>query len=136
MTWHLKDRDLEEKLIAIDSNFCVRLHNTCEREFRDEKDENQKVDVLFSTSNQLLGRLYFKRKMIEDVPEYDPNNWNEYPAVTPPEGVLMRIEASYEGDIYRQCAIFKNGIWKHEENGDAAWCLLGKVKRFRPWSED
>ena len=136
MTWHLKDRELEKQLIAIDSNFCVRLHNTCEREFRDEKDENKQVDVLFSTSNQLLGRLYFKRKMIEDVPEYDPNKWNEYPDVTPPEGILMRVETVCGKCAYKKCAIFDEGTWKNEREGKPTGLLLGEVKRFRPWSED
>ena len=136
MTWHLKDRDLEEKLIAIDSNFCVRLHNTCEREFRDEKDENLKVDVLFSSDHCLLGRLYFKRKVLEDIQEYDPNKWNEYPKVTPPEGVVMRVVSNFGLYAYRKCAIFDDGTWKNEREGKPTGLLLGEVKRFRPWSED
>ena len=137
MTWHLKDRELEEKLIAIDSNFCVRLHNTCECEFRDEKDEKQKVYVLFSSDNCLLGRLYFKRKVLEDVPEYDPNKWNEYPAVTPPEGIPMRVEIDTLADeVRRDCAIYKNGRWFSEFGGKANYKIAGPVRRYRPWSED
>lgn len=131
MTWHLKDRELEEKLIAIDSNFCVRLHNTCERSFRDEKDENKQVDVLFSSSNHLLGRLYFKRKVLEDIPEYDPSNWNEYPAVTPPEGILMRVET----DRFRDCAIFKDGYWQSELFGEPNGRFQAEVECFRPWDD-
>lgn len=131
MTWHLKDRELEEKLIAIDSNFCVRLHNTCERKFRDEKDEKQKVYVLFSSDNCFLGRLYFKRKVLEDVPEYDPNKWNEYPAVTPPEGILMRVET----DRFRDCAIFKDGYWQSELFGEPNGRFQAEVECFRPWDD-
>ena len=135
MTWHLKDRKLERQFLAIDSGFLEKLNEACEK-LDTNKDGDFPEYTPFAIVLDNGMKLFSFGSYVEKCPEYDPNNWNEYPAVTPPEGVLMRIEASYEGDIYRQCAIFKNGIWKHEENGDAAWCLLGKVKRFRPWSED
>lgn len=72
--------------------------------------------------------------------EYDPDDWNSYPDVTPPEGVLMRVELeTSEGDVYRKCAIFENGNWwkVNESNGKASCIAIeiagGKVKRFRPW---
>lgn len=77
-------------------------------------------------------------KDIEPYIEYDPKDWNNYPDVTPPEGELMRVEVEYpEGDVLRQCAIFEDGIWWNEENGNSnaneVEYLSAKVKRFRPW---
>lgn len=75
---------------------------------------------------------------LEIVKEYNPNDWNDYPDVTPLEGELMRVEVEYpEGDVLRQCAIFEDGIWWNEENGNPnaneVEYLSAKVKRFRPW---
>lgn len=72
---------------------------------------------------------------------YDPDNWNNYPEVMPPEGVLMRAEVSWYGRIHRVCAIFEKGGWRSTKNGKAAIAACGgcyeltfdDVKRFRPW---
>ena len=72
---------------------------------------------------------------IEQFLEYNPNDWNVFPDVTPPEGVLMRVEVenSY-GEVSRECAIFQVGVWWKEECGQAiVEFYKRKVKRFRPW---
>lgn len=84
--------------------------------------------------------VFVRPEAVEVIPEYTPDDWNSYPDVTPPEGVLMRVELeTSEGDVYRKCAIFENGNWwkVNESNGKAS-CIaieiaVGKVKRFRPW---
>lgn len=71
---------------------------------------------------------------LEVVKEYRPNEWNSYPDVTPPEGVLMRVEFEFEGILRRNCAIFENGAWRITENGKASYAVtLDDVKRYRPW---
>lgn len=71
---------------------------------------------------------------LEIVKEYNPNDWNDYPDVTPPEGVLMRVEFEFEGILRRNCAIFENGAWRITENGKASYAVtLDDVKRYRPW---
>ena len=70
---------------------------------------------------------------------YNPNNWNNYPEVTPPEGVWMRVEAQRvsTGEISRVCAIFRDGRWHLTEQGTAVdlveFAGTKKVKRYRPW---
>lgn len=76
-------------------------------------------------------------KDIEPYIEYDPNDWNPYPEVMPPEGVLMRIEGRFEDCIFRCSAVFKEGIWCSEDEvpekvKELGWEING-VKRFRPW---
>ena len=74
---------------------------------------------------------------IEPFLEYNPDDWNAYPEVTPPEGVLMRVEIEYpDGDVSRACSIFKDEVWWEAVNGepiDVEVTSIGKVKRFRPW---
>lgn len=71
------------------------------------------------------------------VKEYNPNNWNNYPDVTPPEGVLMRVEFIYDGILRRNCAIFENGAWYIAADRKALYDFtIDNVKRYRPWEGD
>lgn len=62
---------------------------------------------------------------VEDVSEYDPKRWNLFPDVTPPVGVLMRIE---EDDDTHCCGCFDGERWRIDGRDE-----LGCVRRFRPW---
>lgn len=70
---------------------------------------------------------------------YDPNSWNNYPDVTPPEGVRMRVEKKgNNGRTIRDCAVYKNGHWIYdsaypEKVVNPCW-WMGDVDRFRPWN--
>lgn len=80
---------------------------------------------------------------IEEVPEYDPNAWNEWPLVTPPEKVLLRAEILTERydqngpepkggrPRYRGCAKWI-GYW--DFFGDAH-VSMNETVRFRPWED-
>lgn len=73
-------------------------------------------------------------KDIEPYIEYDPNDWNPYPEVMPPEGVLMRVEFVYDGILRRNCAIFENGAWYIAADRKALYDFtIDNVKRYRPW---
>lgn len=139
MKWHLKDRELEKKLIAIDPNFVSRLDKTTktilkfqEKGFILHGDARINVwykdDVLFSLGCSITE--------LEEVEDYNSNAWNDYPKVTPPEGVVMRVESVCGNCSYKKCAIFDEDTWKNERDGKPTGLVLGKVKRFRPWSED
>lgn len=73
------------------------------------------------------------------VKDYNPNDWNNYPDVTPPEGVWMCVEAERvsTGEIIRSCALFRDGRWRLTEQGTAVdlveFAGTKKVKRYRPW---
>lgn len=135
MTWHLKDRELEEKLIAIDTDFIERLNQNCEIwDFNRDVDlcELMHFEQILRYKNKLLGNLLFTGVQLEEVPEYNPHGWNEYPKVTPPEGVPMRVETNM-GFGFK--ARFEHGDWLDNRN-DVVGFDDGNVIRFRLWNED
>lgn len=141
MTWHLKDRELEEKLIAIDPEFIDKLQMK-------ERYVNRGfyLDLGGCVYCGDVGvpkiQVYFVQEDLEEVPEYNPKVWNKFPEVTPPEGELLRVELFnlMLRKIIRACAIYCNETWYAELNGEPNGTLelagMTKVKRFRPWNED
>lgn len=140
MTWHLKDRELEQKLIDIDCDFLEDLNNVV-KDYLDDiglntPDEKEVITVGFYQNHlDELGELYFFFSQLEEVPEYNPNDWNEYPMVIPQTQRFMRLEVINSDygreNTYIYKAQFKNGLWVM---GD----YIVKIKegdhvRFRPW---
>lgn len=131
MTWHLKDRELERKLVEFSGgNFVNSLNREIER---DNIDSEFFVWVAFgrklSGDDNKENCLLFRTDELEEVPEYNPHKWNEYPKVTPPDNVLMLVEFK-DGSLGK--AFFKKGIWK--DIYDVMYSY--KPVRYRPWSED
>lgn len=129
-TYRLRDRKLQQKLDELSHGAFSEMLKTMGR-FLVEK----------PATNIQLGKSRFTvtifKEDLEIAPEYNPHDWNIFPDVTPPEGVLMRVEIEYpDGDVSRTCAIFKDEVWWEAVNGepiDEEVTLTGKVKRFRPW---
>lgn len=73
---------------------------------------------------------------IKKVLEYNPKAWNEYPKVTPPFDIDMRVELN---DGLRYCARyhkFSDGCFWVGTNGTCFPKYLNdKVVRFRPWED-
>ena len=142
--WHLKDREFEKKL----NETSHPMHT-----FTDAL--NKKLDAI---SPEVLSFTYslevsFKRvdpegvildcfldistKEIEEAPDYNPNAWNEYPDVTPPEGVMMRVEARTLDDYGERWivkfygAIYVDGVWRSSVEIKDPETL--QIFRFRPW---
>ena len=68
---------------------------------------------------------------------YDPKKWNSYPEVTPPEGVLMRIEGQYAQRPeleYYGALMYLEGAWHFADTVEIADNVI--VERFRPWDEE
>lgn len=57
MTWHLKDRELEKKIIAIDPEFLKRLHI------------NQ--EILFSPLPSIEPSLLLTHEILKGAPKYE-----------------------------------------------------------------
>lgn len=134
MTWHLKDRELEKKLEEFTGgDFVDSLNREIER---DNIDSEFFVWVEFgrklSGDDNKENCLLFRTDELEEVPEYNPKAWNEYPKVTPPEGVPMRVETNM-GFGFK--ARFEHGDWLDNRN-DVVGFDDGNVIRFRPWNED
>lgn len=127
-TYRLRDRKLQQKLDELSHGAFSEMLKTRGR-FLAQK----------PATNIQLGESRFTvtlfREDIEIAPEYDPNDWNVFPDVTPPEGVWMRTEHRDETDplgiIRKFGAVFKDGAWRNS-TGDAYPSYIS-VKRFRPW---
>lgn len=102
MKYRLKDRDLQRKLDEIsDGDFSLRLQDAWSTNegrsvatfhFGDERDDDWILRKFSAT-------IY--EDEIEEIPEYDPNKWNPYPEVTPPEHELLRVKIyDAEKDFY------------------------------------
>lgn len=137
MTWHLKDQELERVLEEYsDGNFVKALNIAIERDWIDAANV---VTVGFERKFLLRGYtndLSFRTDELEEVAEYNPHAWNEYPEVTPPYDVMMRIKmkngylrAGYlkkfpDGDSW----VNPNGVLMcNAENAE--------IELFRPWED-
>lgn len=141
--YRLRDQELQRHLDAISGgDFSMQLNE----QSLDGLSPDLAVRVPYGGRLGYLWRFVavFRVDEILIQKEYDPNDWNVFPDVTPPEGVLMRVEARYgfddSGATYRTCAIFENGAWRSESEGKAAIdhngfydVTIDNVKRYRPW---
>lgn len=131
MKYRLKDQELQKKLDEISGGY-----------FSDAM-KGITIDGFKVFPNPIPFRLgddgpvaaiQLLSKDIEPYIEYDPNDWNPYPEVMPPEGVLMRVEFIYDGILRRNCAIFENEAWYIAADRKALYDFtIDNVKRFRPW---
>ena len=77
-----------------------------------------------------------KEHRLADIahPVYDPNEWNRFPEVEPPEDVLMRVEA--EG-VRKFCGYYhtfaEGGCWCYEDGTVCPEAISKSVKRYRTW---
>lgn len=139
MTWHLKDRELEKKLIAIDCEFLDNLNDAVKEKIEEFSclEEGDLITFMFCRDSQIeLGKLYFLFSELEEVLEYNPKAWNEFSKVKPPYNVMMRVE-TYFGQGYKLS-------YNHFIDGDF-WCdpncilmsgaFSDSVTRFRPWED-
>lgn len=138
--YRLKDRELQEKLDAISGgDFSKRLQDPAKSE--------KGFAVAYGDFPEINGLRHlslFLADEIEEVPEYDPNAWNEWPDVEPPEKTLLRIEIITEriGDgtpepsggkvRCRGCATYSHGFWML---GEKITVKPRETVRFRPWDD-
>ena len=132
MAFRLKNKELQKQLEEIGGEQNVKKAIT-------EYEENDFGGVVFAFSINENFRITVgtTKDEIEEVPEYNPNAWNDYPAVLPPENVWMRVELNNpDGSVFRDVARFV------EDGGAYYWVDQIKndipnfqVARFRPWED-
>lgn len=137
MTWHLKDRELEKSLIEIDTEFLSKLNTVCEILDTNKDGDIYKYQACVVKLNhygKTIGELFLTGADIEYKTTYNPHAWNNYPEVTPPEGVWMRLEICQGSeDSGRMGAKYVNGKWLLD---DGAIANFGNYPaRFRPWED-
>lgn len=141
--YELKDKERQAALEKALPVFKKMLQHACENHRPEYFDEHKSVAVFYSTVDGTWGSGEWMIELptddIEVIKEYDPNKWNNYPEVTPPVGVPMRIEyKTSKGHIGGILALFFDGMW-HRCTPDGTTCFLTldrDVKRFRPWDDD
>ena len=137
--YRLKDQDLQHHLDAISGGDFSDVLNANDLDF----DEDGMTEIAFGSSSH--GKTFIAEKfsvtLLKDEIsfQYDPNAWNSFPEVTPPEGVRMRGEKNgKDGRTIRDCAVYKNGHWIYdsaypEKVVNPCW-WMSDVDRFRPWN--
>ena len=122
MKYRLKDKFLQKRLDEVTGgNFSHRLQDNDFVKRMEIKGRNVGVSLLLLTEE------------IEPIPEYTTKGWNPFPEVTPPEGVLMRVEYENKyGGKRKECANFVDGEWVSFDG--YTFEEVDNI-RFRPWEE-
>lgn len=135
MKYRLKDRAMQAKLDAISGgDFSKRLQDPAKSE--------KGFAVAYGDFPEINGLRHlslFLADEIEEVPEYDPNAWNEWPAVEPPEYVLMQVEFKEKDKetLYRSCWKWSGYEWIWGDGRPMASVTTDRLReiRFRPWGD-
>lgn len=137
MAWHLKDRELEKKLQDISKGrFLTNLRQHDDEIFVSFWGKIVCIDNgIEGLCRKFNHEIYLSIDEVEDVHDYNPCEWNDFPLVTPPEGILMSVECDCIDASFRDCAIFQDGVWQLERNGVAGGEFYSEVRRFRPWED-
>lgn len=145
MKYRLKNRELQAKLDDISGGDFSKALAQADL-------EEGTVIVSFGKSSPILpgdeepyeGHAFVALFLVDDlepIHRYDPYGWNLWPEVTPPEGVLMRLEYVDKCGAKRKtcamvsrkmCGIVSKGVWT---NFDGYEIDIDKG-RFRPWEDD
>lgn len=143
--YRLKDQELQKKLDEIsDGEFSKNLHKFDEDHFAsywgktifftiNEDDDGEELEESKYVREPQFG-VWFNIGEIEEVPEYDPNAWNSYPDVTPPEDVPMRVETTTGRKFCGYYHTFaEGGCWCYEDGTVCPEAISKSVKRYRTW---
>lgn len=146
MTWHLKDRFLEEGLCERYPDFLTALNNAAELSVGCNF-----VAVEFNSqlSNGDIheNHLVFEPDELKEIYEYNPRSWNKYPEVEPPDDELMRFDGwDTYGNRYIGAAACWNGVWsipkispEVEAQKKYFGCAMQVIDfdhgKFRPWED-
>lgn len=129
MKCRLKDKALQERVKAVFPSFDGLLEVACST-----LSEHQPVFV-GAKDGCLDWGMYIDRDAIDITQDYNPNGWNEFPEVIPPEGVWMRVVMHSRNDKEnvdrKMVAYYKYGAWRNADGVPyPSWYT---AKRYRPW---
>lgn len=126
-TYRLRDRKLQQKLDELSHGAFSEMLKTMGKFLA------QKPATHVQLGESRFTVTLFKEDL-EIAPEYNPNDWNVFPDVTPPEGVLMRVET--EGGR-KFCGYYhtfaEGGCWCYEDGTVCPEALSKSVERYRSW---
>nr|DAF76022.1 MAG TPA: hypothetical protein [Caudoviricetes sp.] len=134
--YELKDKELQTALEKAFPGFGEALQASCENTF---DDITNYVEVSLDKCYSILFRdkIDICKSAITTKEVYDPHAWNNFPQVTPPEGVPMRVEGQYAKRPeleYYGALVYLEGAWHFADTSEIADNVI--VERFRPWDEE
>lgn len=132
--YRLKDQELQKKLDEItDGDFSECL----EKGAVDQFCRVGSIGVTcgrFGCNGHPRLKIDFYLHEYEELKEYNPNDWNSYPDVTPPEGVLMRVETTTSSKFCGYYHTFaEGGCWCYQDGTVCSEATSKSVERYRPW---
>lgn len=135
MKYRLKNKKLEQNLNKSFKNFKENLQDCCKNQMKDETP----YICIASKDDPNIHSILFNKEAIEAYEEYNPTAWNNFPQVTPPEDVWMRLEViryeMSEQHTHRMVVKFNKGKWKFSHEG-LLYLEDRDIVRFRPWNYD
>lgn len=139
-SYELKDVEKQAALEKAFPEFGRNLQTACDAEFDDEFDY---VRVQLSASESIIraNKMNILKTAIRTKKEYDPNAWNKYPEVTPPEDISLRCEG-HDRDTrrpFRAILRYLNGGFCFDSTEPRLYRSLFPgmvIDRFRPWDEE
>lgn len=134
-TYRLRDRKLQQKLDELSHGAFSEMLKTMGRFLA------QKPATHVQLGESRFTVTLFKEDL-EIAPEYNPNDWNVFPDVTPPEGVMMRCIIKTPGrnldgpepEFPKICAR-TSGVWdgrRWQFFGYGSLCE-GRTVEYRTW---
>ncbi len=132
MKYRLKDKDLQDLLDQISAeDFSAQLKEVAS--FKDYPNPFARTRTIYFDLNHdtpVMLSVEITPDMVEEIEEYNPNGWNNFPEVTPPRNVLMRcVWVDLSCNTLHYAARF-DGSWRDDEGRIVA------VDRFRPWDDE
>ena len=86
------------------------------------------------------GKHNFIRRIpieFEEVYEYNPKAWNEYPKVKPPKEGWYRVEHDYQDEVIHRAMYWLNNCWREDPHrGVYINPNLRKNIKFKPWDDE
>lgn len=137
--YKLKDRELQKKLDEIsDGNFSDWLNRFLSGPCLKERDFYEIDFGHFVRGRHQVGPIRYSARFaadeIELVEDYNPNSWNNFPEVTPPDSVLMRVETKTGRNFCGYYHIYEEGgCWCYNDGILCPKAISESVTRFRPW---
>lgn len=140
MRYELKDKERQAALEKALPGFTEALKRAYECSEDGLKGNSRMVSSRFAENPEPFNwewAISLPTADLEIIEEYDPHAWNNYPKVTPPEGVLMRIEGQYAKRPeleYYGALMYLEGAWHFADTVEIADNVI--VERFRPWDDE